>query len=238
MYHAGFFMTLRIIFFIFLSAFSFSQSVSIIVPCHPKHLRYLPEVFRTFEEQTVLPEEIVVAISEADRVKELIETMQSYKCSIPVKYVLCNEKKGPGENRNAACSVASGDLFICHDADDLAHPQRVEIIKKYFQIRPVDILLHCYGRTSEQKKVFSKTSFHNCRYYPVIDFGKTDYLETIHRGNCALRREVFEKVQWGTKYIGEDVEFLQKGMQEGFRLGIINAVLLIYRNENSSFREF
>ena len=62
--------------------------------------------------------------------KKKIENM---KYPFKVIYIFHKECKYAGDNRNCACEKASGDIFITQDADDIPHPQRIEIIKYMFK---------------------------------------------------------------------------------------------------------
>ncbi len=103
---------------------------SIIIPCHPRHACHLYDLISLYEEQTVLPDEIVISLSQSNQVsEEIIHNIESTPWAFSVKLLKSDKKLYAGQNRNRACDKAAGDIFICQDADDLPHPQRVEIIQ-------------------------------------------------------------------------------------------------------------
>ena len=46
---------------------------SIIIPCHPKHAQYLYELLKFYENQTILPNEVVISLSEANQVDLILK---------------------------------------------------------------------------------------------------------------------------------------------------------------------
>lgn len=120
--------------------------VSIIIPCHSKHAIYLPELLQAYASQTVLPDEVVIAVSESELMPDaLLKVLQNSKWPFPIKYVLSKEKAFAGENRNKACAIATGDLFVCQDADDLPTTNRIEVIKYFFNTHEIDHLMHLFN---------------------------------------------------------------------------------------------
>lgn len=104
--------------------------ISVIIPCHPDHFVHLAPLLATYEKQTSLPDEIVISLSECEKVPQMAQaTLMAPYHSFAVKLVKSKEKQMPGKNRNCACQAATGNLIVCQDADDLPHPQRIEIIR-------------------------------------------------------------------------------------------------------------
>ena len=105
-------------------------TTSVIIPCFYGHFKHLDELMNALCNQTVLPDEVVISLSEIDKLNPaLIKKFENKKYPFPVKLIKHRELLWAGPNRNSACEHAIGDIFICQDADDLPHPQRIEIIK-------------------------------------------------------------------------------------------------------------
>ncbi len=114
-----------------------------IIPCVAKHFPYIFTLLQHFQEQTSPPEEIVISVSEIGQISEdELLRVEEYPWKFEVKFLKHSGKKSAGQNRNLACEIATGDLIICQDADDIPHPQRVEIVKYIFENYYVDHLLH------------------------------------------------------------------------------------------------
>jgi glycosyltransferase involved in cell wall biosynthesis len=162
-------------------------------------------------------------------------------------------KKHAGENRNIACEESSGDLIICLDADDVSHPQRVEIIKYYFDHYDFDILLHSYtyvGKEEYKNKFISMQesyinqvfSLDNIMHKFALNFHEAwnnkslfDKGCCIHFGNCAINRRVFNEIKWSNIRRGQDVAFFRTVCGKFQKKLIITAPLLLYMNFRSSF---
>src|SRR6185503_496362 len=108
-------------------------------------------------------------------------------------------------NRNIAALNASKDILICQDADDIPHPQRVEIIKYVFETFDIDHLFHAFisyhnsfsPYKTEQVPVFKFSSlsdmfkYCNERRYPITN------------GNVSFAREVIKNISFPDTNAGE-----------------------------------
>jgi glycosyltransferase involved in cell wall biosynthesis len=136
-----------------------------------------------------------------------------------------------GANRNRGSAIARGDVLIYQDADDLPHPQRVEIIAGLFEKYRIDHLMHYYYRQVPEQEAFSlKEAAKNSRYREKPTAGG------ITNGNPAIARSVLGLVQW-PEYgqVGEDVEFNAKVYAITKWTAVTELPLLTYRHNLSSF---
>lgn len=213
-----------------------SLKTSIIVPCHYLHFYLIPDLLTHYENQTVLPDEIIISLSESHRVKEgLIAAVEDKKYPFQLKIVKSQEVLYGGQNRNIACEHSSGDILICQDADDIPHPQRVELIKGLFEKYQIEHLMHCF--------ILSDKLFQYC--YPEkaaslsvysSDPNQACYYPSIHNGNIALLRTVFMKVKWPVhERVGEDIEFNTSVYKDFKKTVILPIPLLLYRNDLSVY---
>ena len=74
---------------------------SVIIPCHHLHIRYLKPLLHAYEEQTRIPDEIVVSLSGTDYIQPLfIDALQNAKFPYKFTLVLSKKNKTEGENLN------------------------------------------------------------------------------------------------------------------------------------------
>lgn len=210
---------------------------SIIIPCHYKHFHLLTDLLGQLQQQTVLPDEIVISLSECNKLSnESIRAFEEIEWPFRVVLIKNIKKLSAGENRNAACRKSTGNLFICQDADDLPHPQRIELIKYLFENYHIDHLMHQFTFLKDAFQAYDKEkSAEQCHMYSKYeDINIPDFTN----GNCSLTREVFSNVQWSKKSIsGEDKEFNQK-VYLCFKQNVVAELnLLLYRNDLSSFSQ-
>src|ERR1700722_3653817 len=88
-------------------------TTSVIIPCYYKHASLLRPLITQYAQQTVLPDEVVISLSQYQRVadetiKELVESSWPFQVTL----ILVSDKQFAGENRNTACYQAMGDVFI------------------------------------------------------------------------------------------------------------------------------
>jgi len=123
------------------------MKIGIAIPCYKGHIQHLSILFDSIENQTVLPDKVVVSCSSTEDDVEFIKTYR-----FPFEIVVTPEFKNTAQNRNiAAAHLMDMDYISFFDADDIMHPQRIEFILKSIELysgdNGVDILLHDYTIT-------------------------------------------------------------------------------------------
>ncbi len=125
--------------------------------------------------------------------------------------------------------------MLFQDADDLPHPQRVEIIRNVFETYMIDHLLHQWISSQENflpcDASALKEMLVSFRTYDLID------VPYVHNGNTAFRRYVFEKLHWKpiVNMIQEDVLFNRTAYAFFSRRLVLKFPLVMYRPELSTF---
>jgi hypothetical protein len=209
-----------------------SETVSVIIPCHYKHFNYIDNLLRHYENQTILPDEIIISISEYFKIyqPDLIKTMEKSR-KIPVKFILNKEYLYAGENRNKASEAASCDILIYNDADDIPFKQRVEAIKYLFQKLNIDCLIHGFIGTFEEyfthfKQIKNFVKYHTyndifIENFSLIQYKKIDDINNLFNqsipeacrvtfGSISIKKQVFNKLQWSNIKRGQDLEYLNQ----------------------------
>lgn len=210
-----------------------SQSVSLIVPCHYLHAQFLYPLLKTLEEQTVLPDEVVISLSQYDKVPaDIIAQLEQSYWVFPVTIILSKEILYAGQNRNVGSEYAMGDIFVYQDADDEPHKQRIEAIKLLFYTYGIDHLMHKFSRVAKEND-----PVHNYRpqvqeimYLRPLDYEGSVPGKHLSNGNIAISRELFSQYQWPHYKIGEDEVYNRMLYKEDVRRLIIMTPLLIYRH--------
>ena len=186
-------------------------TTSIIIPCCAQHARHLCGLLKELEKQTVLPDEVLISLSEAGSVDpQIIEELKHTQWKFPILLTLFPQKLFAGENRNAACIQARGDIFICQDADDIPHPQRVEIIKYFFEKHDIVHFMHQWFGLDEGEEP-SFDLYENLEDVPF--FYPQNYMKEIYdpvhftNGNVALTRQLFDNIRWSSMPRGQDSIF-------------------------------
>lgn len=124
----------------------FSITTSVVIPCYYRHFRFIPFLLETLEKQSTLPDEVVIALSEASKVDpDLLEQVKKAHFPFILQLIEIEEKQLAGENRNRGVTHSTMDLVIFQDADDIPHPQRIEIIKEAFFSHNLVCLRHGFS---------------------------------------------------------------------------------------------
>jgi len=208
------------------------KSVSVIVPCSHKHVRLLPALIEHLGAQTRKADEIVVAVSGCAAAPAALAGVRILHSSAP---------QTCGHNRNHASEVAVGDVLIYQDADDLPHPQRVEIIAGLFETYEIEHLMHHYFYKTSEPRTFTLEEAVVCSaYYAEPKLGSSPKVGAdsgVTNGNVAIARTVFQAVRWPSSFgIGTDQTFNRAVYARFTRTAVTQLPLLTYRHDLSSFR--
>lgn len=197
------------------------MTTSVIIPCHYTHFPLIPNLLTSYENQSVLPDEIVISLSGCENIShDLVQEVTDQKWSFKLMITESPEILSAGQNRNIACMHSSGDLLICQDADDLPYPQRVEVIKHIFERFKLDHLMHFYYYIT-RIDAFESIDFridldqldfflsYGNNYFETIEQGGGTYGQVaIHNGNIAITRTLFDQIKWPEEFSrSEDTDF-------------------------------
>jgi glycosyltransferase involved in cell wall biosynthesis len=212
-----------------------SMTTSVIIPCHYKHARFLSQIIKEYSSGSVLPDEIVISLSNANKVsQEIINAIKSSDCPFEVVLLTSDQPLSAGGNRDKAAKIAKGDILICHDADDLPHPQRIEIIKYFFENYELDHLMHGW---SEANAEISYYTFDQLAWFETPTYTNQLGGGTYCNGPIAITKQVFNSIQWTEKFIvGEDVGFNQEVYKKFPNRMVLKTPIYIYRHRLSAYK--
>lgn len=230
--------------FLFFCAQVWGLSTTVIIPCVASHFHYLEPLLQKYAEQTKLPDEVVIALSQVECLEAgAIVALESGPWPFAVKILQCIGRRSAGVNRNLACEQASGELFLCQDADDLPHPQRVEVVKHLFLRHHLQHLIHGWLSEGDPLPVFQVDLLPLNKFHSFDDITRFYSLETArarfrpHYGNICLLAEVAKRVKWEDSLeFDRDVAFNQKVYASVFKhLGVTPLPLVVYRQYLSAY---
>lgn len=195
------------------------MKIGVAIPCYIGHIVSLFNLLDSIQNQTLLPDKVVVSCSsskDSDFGSELYnEKMQSYTFILQI--ITSEEKKNAAQNRNIAASQLSEmDYLTFIDADDLMHPQRIEILLKTFQENDSDIVLHNYFiDVTFENELFKKIPqddikirLDSLRQHWSGCIEHIDYYyinEGIHHSQVSVKSNIFNKVKFP-----EEIEYTRR----------------------------
>ena len=146
-----------------------SNSISVIIPCVSYHAHLLSNLLNILKYQTLAPKEVIISLSSvkkitADRLTK-IRALETHVFPFALKILYHDEDVWAAGNKNRAAEIATGEILVVQDADDIPHIQRLEVIKYFFD--KYDILHLCHGY---QIRYLPKMINHNV--YKLISFNK------------------------------------------------------------------
>jgi len=213
---------------------------SVVVPCAHQHSVRLAELLDHLNKQTRKPDEILVALSgcEAPALPSHVRLLHS---AAP-----CTA----GKNRNRASEAATGDVLIYQDADDLPHPQRIEIVLALFERYEIEHLMHGYiytmgetwsighpGKPSDHRPLPIELPPVSIKEATEKSSYRSEPLHTtiVTSGEVCVMRSTWEKVRWPERRMaGEDYEFNQAIFKMFKRTVTTNVPLVVYRHHYSA----
>ena len=238
------------------------ESASIVIPCIMDDIPKLDNLLKTISEQTVQPLEIIIALSSVpngfDRRGASKDTAEPYTASSYISEInkrlqtlveptltllATSENCYAGVNRNRGANAAKGDYILFMDADDLMHPQCVEIILKTFAEKDPIGIVHGFSKTQGNLPRFigNYNTFDGNYLYNFHKKNppKDNTLiglphKNLHQGHISIKKKVFDDgIRYTNRIRGQDAQFLRKLLDHYSYLGsknvnYIDAKLTVY----------
>jgi len=229
------------------------MKTTIAIPCVSHHLDNLDNLLHHVVEGTVLPDEVVIAVFPVTKPEEhekINELQNKYQNLFQLNIIKSSEQMPRDFARNFLIPHLNNDLILWHDADDIQHSQRIEIVKRFFEEQDIVHLCHAYQtgpniighipfnhiRCISPKEILCHKDYaEKIQNYNTLDryiwetfaFGG-GFDMPIHAGACCVKREVFEKVKFTREYPGEDSKFCFDILKEFEKTIFIDAKIYNY----------
>ena len=204
---------------------------SLIIPCIPRDFNSnnLTNTLNSIINATLLPDETIIVLSGINQINknniELFKKIWTNKLE-NFKILIYPNIQSCGKNRQIGNNEASNEIIVHADADDIFHPQRLEIFKYFFETTDVIAINHLYipfskgfhnYNISKIKLVADSKTLYN-HYFSENkwkEFPKNEYYGsflnlTTSDGHMAFRKEILEKVNHSDRDHFCDGEFLYK----------------------------
>ena len=214
------------------------KTFGLAIPACDSYIPYLEKLLRNISEQTVIPDEVSISISEVDK----YTPKEDYGLNLII--TSHRDKKGGAENRNIASDKLSTDIISFMDCDDLMHPQRTEFIKKSFTSETLAVV-HDYEISETQiwkKNVYNETEFLEQKWnyvsinHNVIDTVSDKHLFPIsntydlsyHNAHVSISKQISEKYKYDKTHVFPDSLFNRTLVEDGVKITHIGNKLSYY----------
>jgi glycosyltransferase involved in cell wall biosynthesis len=191
------------------------SKITIVIPCHVTHVKFLNRCLKSIYNQTLLPYEVIISISSIDFDKFDHKTelnIEKYSDKLNISIYLTAAKKYAGENRNIAIGKSSGDIISFIDMDDVMEPHRLFIIDQMFSMVPNCIgLLHYFNENTYIDNDYDSCSVNdNIKF--LFDKTKVElyhYDQKIHYGHPTFRHCIFDEFKFNSAPRIQDFSFIE-----------------------------
>lgn len=203
------------------------ELVSVIIPCFNAE-KTIISTLHSLEKQTVENFEVVIVNDGSlDNTEEVIQTYMQNTCKLPIRYY-SQTNQGVSCARNYGIEKARGKYITFLDADDVYHPQFLQILVQCLNKYGVDIVCCRYKKVNEEQQF--KTKHQTVKEETVIT--KEQLLEKyLHKrkerfnfcNGIYIRNKILDDSIWFPSQIkyGEDSEFFCKYLAHCNRGGIL-----------------
>ena len=209
--------------------FPYEPLISIIVPAYKTPSDFLYQMVNSVQRQSYGNWELCIADgSEEDSVRKAIQPMLKDK---RIRYKLLEKNYGISGNTNAALRLATGDIIMLLDHDDLLAPEALfEFVKAFNQDPEIEVVY------SDEDKVSS-----NLRHYSDPYFKPDFNLDLLRSNNyiChlfAVKRHIVELVgDFRGEFDGsQDFDFTLRCTEQAKRIYHIPKILYHWRMSSTS----
>lgn len=205
---------------------------SLCITCWSQDVHMLNDTIYAFENQTELPDEIVVVGNDLTEINVSDPSIQTF----------CEpSRRSPSFNRNKGAEMSSGDVIIYHDVDDIPHPQKIELIKRAFIDHDVDAFVH--GFLEDEMYIFR---YIDLQIERITKLKQDKYLHSdicvdgdLHHGHLSIKRDLVNQFKYNEDmYFGEDADFIKRIFLEGYHVAYGNHKLINYRPSYKTSRKW
>lgn len=189
------------------------MKTTVFIPALPKSLKNLNNIIEVYNNGTVKPDEIIINISMVNN--DIVKYLMDLKnLQYNIKLFTHQYKMDAGTNRQMAKYLATGDIILYQDDDDIPSERRVEIVKNFFEHTDIMCLAHGYVYNKELPDISNicvediKTISSSILYRKYFPNGKLEECKNITdayggefniavcAGPICIRKEVLDVIKW------------------------------------------
>jgi glycosyltransferase involved in cell wall biosynthesis len=206
------------------------MSISVVIPCYKPHIPKLRGLLDSINNQTVLPEIVVVSCSSC--VPEDIPVFPDYKFKYHI--LIHRERKNAAQNRNCGVGLVKSEIVTFIDADDVMLPRRLEAIRKAYE-EGAQLIIHNYTQdntyTSKEGEKFAILHWAVFRSRTGCLQHFWDWRIAMHHSQVSVSREILVRVSFNESADHErreDAVFCGNVAELGYQTAYIANILSKY----------
>lgn len=208
-----------------------NAKISVLMSIYKEPIEWIEQSIRSILNQTYKNLEVVL-ISDNPESSELTEYLKDVKQKDSRIIVSLNEKNiGLVDSLNRGLTICTGEYVARMDADDISLPNRIEKQLAFMTERNYD-LVGCQFCVFNSDKDLYKSEAPICNDACRIVL---KYKSCIAHPSWLVKKSVYDKLN-GYRNIDacEDLDFLQRAIFTGYKVGNCPEILLRYRDNQNS----
>ena len=218
-----------------------NYGMSVVIPCIPKHYKYIYDLLDSINNQTLLPNEIIIALSStlpSNRYKIENELKEKYP-ALNIILSIVEKEAYAGENRNRGASKALFKYITFIDADDLMCNYKIEKLMELFKNNHnIEGLLHTVGNKDVTYHLIGYDNVEkvcNTSVRSFLNNKRFNIKNIIHHGHLTIQKKIIDEYkQCEEMKRGQDSEYIFRLIKNKIKIFIYDDVLSIYRVNLSS----
>lgn len=207
--------------------------VSVIMSTYNEKIEWVKESIESILNQSYKNLEFIIILDNPKNfhLKELLYEYR--KKDTRIKIIVNKENLGLVKSLNIALNYCSGEYIARMDADDISVRDRLLIQKNYLEKYKLDLLFSSTINIDESGLEIGRTN--------PDELSVEEVKKSLEEGNISthptwfVKKEVYKKLS-GYRDVPycEDYDFILRCLFFGFRIGMINQNLLMYRVRSNS----
>lgn len=210
-----------------------TNSITNAIPVVLRHIKHLETCVNYILEQTILPDEVIIIISEYKDDENNNKIINEVDLKIRKKNIKSvirtyNKVQFAGENREIAYRLCTSDIIIYQDCDDFVHKQRNEILLNIHMKTKIPHILH--GWTSDKGAIHRK-----------IDIEKIELSNEINKlctanGPVFLNKSMIGELYFPRDRKGQDMSLNRLVSEKHQSTLLVCNDIYVYNNDLSSWK--
>ncbi len=163
------------------------MEISVLMCVYQENIHYIRESIESILNQSYKGFEFII-IADDPSCNRVIQVIQEYELSdCRIKLYINKENVGLTKSLNIGLKMCSGEYIVRMDADDIAHPKRIEFQLSFMKRHPEAYACSCYAKIiNENGQIITK------RKVPVkrglIDVTRMFFSPLVHPGSMFRRK--------------------------------------------------
>ena len=202
------------------------------ITCWSQDVNLLNQTLSCFRVQESEPDEVIIVGNDLREIKVDNSAIKTF--AEPTR-------RSPSFNRNKGAEIATGDVNIYHDVDDLPHPQKIHFIKKAFLEHDVDAFVHGFSENTMYPYRYGDLEIERIAKIKQDKYLHSDICTDgdLHHGHLSIKKDLVTKYQYNEDiYFGGDADFIKRVFLAGHHVAYGNHKLINYQPSYKTDRKW